>query len=37
MHVQACLLCAREDRVSCFHPCGGPLRIVQAYLCAVKT
>ena len=27
-HVQACLS-AREDRESCFHPCSGPVRLVQ--------
>ena len=35
-HVQACLR-AREDRESCFHRCGGPVRLVQAGLWAVMT
>ena len=34
--VQACLI-AREDRESCFHHCGGPVRLVQDCLCAGKT
>ena len=32
-HVQA-YLSAREDRESCFHHCGGPVRLVQACSCA---
>ena len=32
-HVQACLS-AREDRESSFQRCGGPLRFLQACLCA---
>ena len=32
-HFQACLG-AREDRESSFHHCGGPVRLVQACLCA---
>ena len=35
-HVQACLS-AREDRESSFHQCRGPVRLVQAYLCAGKS
>ena len=35
-HLQACLS-AREDRESSFHRCGGPVRLVQAFLCAGKT
>ena len=31
--VQACLR-AREDRESSFHRCGGPVRLMQACLCA---
>ena len=34
-HVSACL-CAREDRESSFHHFGGPVRLVQACLCAGK-
>ena len=34
--VQACL-CAREDRESSFHHCGGPVRLVQACLCVGKS
>ena len=36
MHVQACLG-AREDRESSFHHSGGPIRLVQACLCAEMT
>ena len=32
-HVQA-YLSARDDRESSFHRCGGPVRLVQACLCA---
>ena len=32
-HVQA-YLSAREERESCFHHCGGPVRLVQACSCA---
>ena len=35
-HVADCLS-AREDGESIFHHCGGPVRLVQACLCAVKT
>ena len=35
-HVQACLS-FRENRESSFHFCGGPVRHVQACLCAGKT
>ena len=35
-HVEAGLS-AREDRESSFHHSGGPARLVQACLCAVKT
>ena len=35
-HVEACLS-AREDRESSFHHGGGPLRLVQAYLCVGKS
>ena len=31
--VQACLS-AREGRESSFHRCGGPVRLMQACLCA---
>ena len=31
--VQACLS-ARDVRESSFHHCGGPVRLVQACLCA---
>ena len=34
-HVQACLS-AREDRERRFHFSGGPVRLVQACLCAGK-
>ena len=30
-HVEACL-CAREDRESSFHRCGGTVRLEQACL-----
>ena len=30
-------LSAREDRESCFHHCGSPVRLVQACLYAGKT
>ena len=33
--VQACL-CARKDRESSFHHCGGPVKHVVAYLSAMK-
>ena len=32
-HVEACLS-ARDDRQVSFHHFGGPVRLVQAYLCA---
>ena len=32
-HVRACLA-AREDRERSFDQCGGPVRLVQANLCA---
>ena len=32
-HVNACLI-ASEDRESSFHRFGGPVRLVQACLCA---
>ena len=35
-HVLACFS-AREDGESSFHHCGGPMRLVQAYLCSGKT
>ena len=35
-YVEACLS-AREDRESCFHHGGGPVRLVQACLCAEQT
>ena len=35
-HVQACLS-AREDRESSFYHFDGPVRLVQACLCAGKT
>ena len=35
-HVQAGFS-AREDRESSFHRCGGPVRLVQAGLCAGNT
>ena len=35
-YMQACLS-ARENRESSFHLCGGPMRLVQACLCAGKT
>ena len=35
-HVSASLS-AREDRESSFHSCCGPVRLVQACLCAGKT
>ena len=28
---------AREDREGSFHHCGGPVKLVQACLCAGKT
>ena len=34
-HVQACLS-AREDPESRFHCSGGPVRLMQACLCAGK-
>ena len=34
-HVEA-RLSAREDRENSFHHCGGPVRLVQACLCARK-
>ena len=34
--VYACLR-AREDLERSFHHCGGPVRLVQACLCAGKT
>ena len=30
-------LSAREDRENSFHRCGGPVRLLQACLCAGKT
>ena len=35
-HVEACLSTG-EDRESWFHRCEGPVRLVQASLCAGKT
>ena len=35
-HVESCLS-ARDVRESCFHHSGGPVRFVQACLCAGKT
>ena len=35
-HVEACLS-VREDQESCFHSCGGPMRLVEACFCAGKT
>ena len=35
-HVQACLN-ARKDLESIFNLCGGPVKLVQACLCAGKT
>ena len=35
-HMQACFN-VREDQESSFHRCGGPVRLVQACLYAVKT
>ena len=35
-HVQACSS-AREDQESIFHRCGGPVKLVEAGLCAGKT
>ena len=35
-HVQASLS-GRQNRESSFHHCGGPVRLVQACLCAEKT
>ena len=35
-HVQA-PLSGRQDRESSLHHCGGPVRLVQACLCAEKT
>ena len=35
-HVEDCLS-SREDRESWFHRCGGPVRLVQGCLFAVKT
>ena len=35
-HVQACRS-AREDRESSFHHCGGPVRLMKACLCSVKS
>ena len=35
-HVQACSS-ARDDGESSFHRCGGPVRLVEACLCAGKT
>ena len=32
-HLQACLS-AREDWESSFYRCGGPVRLVEAFLCA---
>ena len=34
--VKACLS-ARKDRESSFHHCGGPVKLVQASLCAENT
>ena len=36
MYVEACLS-AREGREWSFHRCGGPVRLLQACLCAGKT
>ena len=33
LHVQACLS-ARKELESSLHHCGGPVRLVQAGLCA---
>ena len=35
-YVEACLS-AREDRENSFHRCGGPVRLLQACLCAGRT
>ena len=35
-HVQACLS-VRKDGESSFHNCGGPVNLVQAYLCVGNT
>ena len=35
-YVEDCLS-SREDRESSFHHCGGPVRLLQASLCAGKT
>ena len=35
-HVYVCLK-ARKDLEISFHHCGGPVRLVQACLCAGKT
>ena len=35
-NLEACLS-AREDRESSFHRSGGPVRLLQAGLCAGKT
>ena len=35
-YVEACLS-ARGDRESNFHRCGGPVKLLQACLCAGKT
>ena len=35
-HVQACLS-SRDVRECSVHNCGGPVRLVQACLCAGKT
>ena len=32
-HVQTCLS-DREDRASCFHHCGRPVRLLQTCICA---
>ena len=35
-HVQA-FISARKDVESSFHDCGGPVKLVQACLCAENT
>ena len=36
MYVEACLS-TRDDRESSFHHWGGPVKLLQACLCAGKT
>ena len=38
MHVQVYLIKCQERPIEIsFHHCGGPVKLVQAYLCAGKT